>query len=239
MISVAVIGANGYVGSALSSILARNPDLALSGVTRANYAKSRREKYDILINAAMPSRRSWARDNPESDFVETVQKTADLVYGWRFKKFVQISTVSARCQLDTVYGRHKAAAERICLFGDNLIVRLGPMYSGGLSKGVLIDMLQNKKVFVDANSRYCFAPLEFVASWLERNLTRSGIVELGARNAITLREVADHLGSRIEFEGAVDHQEIPHPGEGYPDAYDVLTFMDAMRKQVLAEKDRA
>lgn len=226
MTSIAVVGASGYVGSALAAALARDPDIILSAVTRANYTRMQTREYDILINAAMPSKRSWARDNPESDFVETVRKTADLVYGWRFKKFVQVSSVSARCQLDTVYGRHKAAAEKICLFGDNLIVRLGPMYSGGLRKGVLIDMLEDRKVFVDGNSRYCFAPLEFVVSWISRNLTRSGIVELGARNAITLREVAEHLGCRIEFEGSLDHQEILSPEEDYPDAYDVLTFME-------------
>jgi len=239
MISVAVIGANGYVGSALLSALTLTPGLGLSGVTHANYAKMQAQKYDILINAAMPSRRYWAKNNPEKDFVDTVQKTADLIYGWRFGKLVQISTVSARCQLDTVYGRHKAAAEKICLFGDNLIIRLGPMYSRQLGKGVLIDMLQDKKVFVDADSRYCFAPMEFVASWIANNLNRTGIVEVGARNSITLREVARHLGGHIEFKGPIDHQEIPTPEEDYPDAYNVLAFMDAMRKQILTEQGRA
>jgi nucleoside-diphosphate-sugar epimerase len=229
MISVAVIGARGYVGSAVSAALACSPNKALTFVIRANYAEMRERSYDVLINAAMPAARFWAKNNPDKDFVETVQKTADLVYGWRFGKFIQISTVSARCQLDTVYGRHKAAAEKICGFGDNLIVRLGPMYSRDLSKGVLVDMLQGRKVFVDAESRYCFAPLEFAAMWVASNLGRSGIMEVGARNAIRLRDVAIYLGSDVEFEGVVDHQEIEHPEPEYPDAGEVLNFFDEMK----------
>ena len=181
------------------------------------------------------SGRFRAKNNPDKDFVETVQKTADLIYGWRYGKFVQISTVSARCQLDTVYGRHKAAAEKICGFGDNLIVRLGPMYSRELSKGVLVDMLQGRKVFVDEESRYCFAPLEFVASWIAGNLGRSGIVEVGARTAISLREAADHIGADVEFAGAVDNQEIEHPEPGFPDAREVLGFLDEMKKRYQQE----
>jgi nucleoside-diphosphate-sugar epimerase len=231
MISVAVVGATGYVGSALSAALACRQSIAVTSVTRANYAEMRGRSYNVLINAAMPAARFWAKNNPEKDFVETVQKTADLVYGWTYGKFVQISTVSARCQLDTVYGRHKAAAEKICGFGDNLIVRLGPMYSKSLSKGVLVDMLQGRKVFIDAESRYCFAPLEFAANWVAANLGRSGTVEVGARNAVRLREVADYLGGDVEFEGALDHQEIEHPEPGFPDARWVFGYLDEMKKE--------
>ena len=231
MTSVFVVGANGFVGSALSAALARRPPVAMTAVTRTNYAEMRVRTCDILINSAMPSGRFWARSNPAKDFVETVQKTADLVYGWRYGKFIQISTVSARCQLDTVYGRHKAAAEKICGLGENLIVRLGPMYSKGLSKGVLVDMLQKRKVFADADSRYAFAPLEFVASWVASNLGRSGIVEVGARDAIRLREVADYLGADVVFEGDLDHQEIEHPEPGFPDARSVFRFLDEMKKE--------
>lgn len=237
MISVALLGANGYVGSALGTALVRDPGLAVAAVTRANYAQMRRRSYDILINAAMPSQRFWVKNHPTLDFVETVQKTADLIYDWRFKKFIQISTVSARCQLDTVYGRHKAAAEKICGYADNLIVRLGPMYSKELNKGVLIDLLKGRKVYIDAESKYCFAPLEFVATWIVDNLDRTGIVEVGARNTISLRAVARYLGVNPVFNGPVDHQEIMHPEENYPDAREVLCFLDEMKGRFSYDSD--
>lgn len=231
MIRVAVVGASGYVGGALCTALAKDPRYQVTAVTRANAGPMRGELFDILINSAMPSKRFWAKTYPSQDFVETVQKTAALVYEWRYSKFVQISTLSARSQLDTVYGRHKTAAEQLCGFGDNLIVRLGPMYSKGLSKGVLVDMLQGKKVFVDGESRYAFAPLEFVSAWIATNLGRSGVVEVGARTAMRLREVAQYVGTHVEFEGTLDHQEIQNPEPDFPDAREVLHFLDEMRRQ--------
>ena len=230
MKKVAVVGAGGYVGSALAHVFGSLPQYELSAVTRENYAEMQKGAYDFLINAAMPSGRFWAKNNPAQDFLETVKKTADLIYGWKYKKFVQISSISARSQLDTVYGRHKAAAEKLCTFENALIVRLGPMYSYGLKKGVLMDMLDNKTVFVDGESRYCFTPLEYVTNWISSHLDRSGIVEVGAHDAMELKDVARHIGADISFEGAVDHQEIENPPDDAPDSKDVLRFLDAMKK---------
>jgi len=226
MASVAVIGARGYVGSALVLALKQIGEYSVSEVTRENYSEMQTSDFDILINCAMPAARFFAKNNPEEDFKETVEKTAHLLYGWHYKKFVQISTVSARCQLDTVYGRHKAAAEKLCDYGENLIVRLGPMYSSDLQKGVLVDMRQGNTVYVDGESRYCFIHRDFVAHWITAHLDRRGIVEVGARNSIALKEIAQHLDTPIIFNGALDHQEIPEPESDFPDARDVLAFLD-------------
>ena len=230
MLNVGIIGANGYLGSALCLSCRHFPSYAVTAVTRQNYADCPGVEYDVLINCAMPSARFWAKNNPTADFVETVQKTADLVYGWRFNKFVQISTVSARCQLDTVYGRHKAAAEVLCP-DNHLIVRLGAIYDHEMRKGVLIDMIQGKTVFVDAESKYCFAARGFVADWIAANLLRSGVVEVGGRNAICLKDVARHIGSRSTFVGDVDHQELLVPDPAFPEASEVLDFLGSWTKR--------
>ena len=226
MISVAVVGARGFVGDAIVRAFRSNPGVETVTVGRADHAETRGRAYDVVINAAMPSGRFWAKNNPQADFVETVQKTADLFYGWTFRRFIQISSVSARCQLDTVYGRHKAAAEAICAGPSSLILRLGPMYGATLSKGVLIDMLHGRPVFAAAESRYSFAPLEFVGGWIARHHDRTGLVEVGARDAISLREVAHHLGRDIAFHGEPDHQEMVHPEPDFPDARGVFDFLD-------------
>lgn len=230
MFSIAVIGSKGYIGSALYKELLNFSNYSVVGVTRENYLATQAQKFDIIINCAMPSGRFWANNHPEEDFVETVKKTADLLYGWQFKKFVQISTVSARCQTDTIYGRHKAAAEKLCDFGDNLIVRLGALYGENMKKGVLVDMLEGKKVFVDKTSRYSFIPLSFCVSWLASNLDRQGIVELGGKNAIILESVAKHIGAEVEFEGSVNHQDIENKEDDLPEAKDVLDFMSNLKK---------
>ena len=205
MQSVAVVGARGYVGSALSAELINTRRYSVTAVTRENYAEIQKDIFDILINCAMPSARFWAKNNPEKDYLETVEKTARLLYDWKFKKFVQISSISARSQLDTVYGRHKAAAELLIDSAEHRIVRLGPMYSRELQKGVLVDIREGKKVFVSGESRYCFAPLRFNAGWIATHLDRKGIVEVGAHNSISLQDLAAELGISASFEGELDH----------------------------------
>lgn len=230
MPKIAVIGFGGYVGSALYRELLKSSKYSALGVDRENYPAMKEQEFDIIINCAMPSGRFWAKNHPEEDFIETVKKTADLLYGWKFKKFIQISTVSARCQLDTVYGRHKAAAEKLCDFGENLIVRLGALYSQDMQKGPLADMLQGKKVFMGGTSRFSFISVDFCANWIAQNLERKGIVELGGKNAITLAEVAKHLNAAIEFEGEVSNFDVESQEANLPEASEVLQFLDPVRK---------
>lgn len=230
MTTIAIVGARGFVGRTLAHAFASS-GFEVTAVTRELYAQAQQATYDVLVNAAMPAARFWAKSNPSADVLETVVKTSDLYYGWRYKKFVQISSVSARCQLDTVYGRHKAAAERICDTGNTLILRLGPMYGEGLAKGVLIDIINERAVFAAGESRYAFAPVSLAGSWLTKNLQRTGIVEVGARDSIRLDEIAAHINARVEFKGNADHQETVAPEPNFPEARGVLTFIDQLRKE--------
>lgn len=228
--SIAVVGANGYVGRALCRAIEKQGDSKLVKVTRENYSAMQNTSYDVLINAAMPSGRFWAKKNPDADYEETVQKTANLLKNWRTKKFVQISTVSARVERDSVYGAHKAEAEKLCDLTKHLVIRLSATYGPTLAKGALIDILNGARVFVSGESRYPFAPLSFVADWIAQNLHRTGLFEIGAENTVSLKEVADHLGQAIIFEGPIENQEILKPEPGFPDAKGVFEFIDSMRK---------
>lgn len=223
-IKIGLFGAKGFVGSEISKSL-KNKGYEVQEITRDNFEENLKKEFDYVINAATPSSRFKAKNNPEWDFRETVEKTSKIFREGKYNKFVQISSISARSQTDTVYGKNKFAAEAIVNNGESLIVRLFPMYSPTLKKGVLIDMLNGQKVFVDENSRYAFTPLEFVAEWISNNLERKGIIEVGAKNSISLSELANKLNLNVEFEGAVDHQEVQNPDENYPNVDLVLDFM--------------
>ena len=168
--------------------------------------------------------------DPRLDFTETVEKTFRLLDEWKWNKFVQISSISARSQLDTVYGRHKAAAEQLCAFGDNLIIRLGPMYGEGLVKGVLVDLASNRTVFAAPDSRYCFAPANWVARTIAATLGRAGTVEIGAADAVTLREIAEAIQSGSRFDGTSDHQEAADKWPSSPSAREVFAYALSLKR---------
>ena len=231
MKTIALIGASGYIGSALYKELQRNKNFNTQPVVRTNYAYWRKREFDIVINAAMPSSRFWAQNNPSHDFAATVERTADIVYNWKYQKLVQISTISARSEINSIYGRNKAAAEKICDFGENLIVRLTATFGNSLKKGVLVDIINNKKVYVSEKSRYSFASLDFVSKWISDNLQRKGLIEVGARNSLSLEAIIKSLKLSIKFEGRIDIQEVDKPKINYPDAKEVLSFlMEEIRK---------
>lgn len=221
---IAIFGSRGFVGSEiLKSLKAAGHDVF--EITRENFESCMGKHFDYVINAAMPSARFKAKNDPAWDFKETVEKTFKIFYGVTFKKFVQISTVSARCQTDTVYGRNKLAAESIVNDGNTLIVRLGPMFGPTLKKGVLIDMLKGEKVYIGGDSRYSFTPVEFVGNWIAKNLNRKGVLEVGAKNSISLKELADKLDLHVEFDGPEDNQEMQTIEPDYPDVTLVIEFM--------------
>ncbi len=226
MKSIALIGSNGFVGKSIKKYILNDKNLLVTCVTRDNYEEARIEKeYDILINAAMPSKRFWAKNNPYKDFIETVEKTFKIVNNWESSKIIQISSISARSQLDTPYGRHKAAAEKLVSKKNNLILRLGPMYGQSLNKGVLIDMKKNDPVYVSKESLYSFAPIDWVGEWIWQNMNLSGIIDLGSNNAIKLYDVAQRIGSKSIFTGPIDHQIISKEIKNAPDARNVIDFI--------------
>ena len=226
MKSVALIGANGFVGKSIKKYILNDKSKILTCVTRENYVVAKYEKeYDILINAAMPSKRFWAKKNPYNDFVETVEKTFKIVNDWKSSKIIQISSISARSQLNTTYGRHIAAAEKLVEDTNNLILRLGPMYGKYLNKGVLIDMKNNDTIYISKESLYCFAPVDWVGQWISRNLHKSGTLDIGGNNAIKLNQVAQRIGSKSKFIGPIDNQIISKEIKHAPEAIDVIDFI--------------
>ncbi|MDB3954246.1 NAD(P)-dependent oxidoreductase [Alphaproteobacteria bacterium] len=229
MARVALIGADGFVGSSIVKALSAKADIDLAPVTRTTYNAARDDgPYD---NTAMPSKRFWARQNPNLDFIETVEKTSRLTNDWDAAKIIQISSISARSQLNTVYGRHKAAAEKLVEHSDNLILRLGPMYGEELDKGVLIDIFNDNPVFVARKSHYCFAPIDWIASWIADNLDRSGVMDLGGNDAIMVGDVADAVGSTSEFQGDTDDQILGERLDGAPAAHEAIDFLHQLSKK--------
>ena len=105
MIDVCVIGGDGFVGFSVCSELKKKTNFVK--ITRDNYSNYKNKEFKIIINAAMPSKRFWAKNNPELDYAETVTKTKNILSDFKFDKIVHISSVSARCQFNTTYGKNK------------------------------------------------------------------------------------------------------------------------------------
>lgn len=209
---VAVVGARGYVGSALTEAFRAHGGYLVVPVVRADYERHREGEYDVLVNAACPSKRYWAEQHPDDDHARTVTLTARLRKEWHAGHFVHISSMSARTQPGTAYGRHRAEAEQLCTDEGSFVVRLGPMYGGDYRKGVLADMAADLPVYASGRSRQSFAPVRWCAEWIAAHADGTGLREIGARTHVTLAEVRDRAGSGSEFVKDVVDDQYPTTG---------------------------
>jgi len=208
---IAVIGANGFVGSEICKAV-DDSEHHLCKITRNSPHKSYIEGSDIVIHSANPAGRYMAENYPTKDFEETVEKTAKFLEMSKGKRFVLISSLSCRTQLDTNYGRNRRACELMTLQQGGLVIRLGPMFGGKRKKDMLHDILSDRDVHIGADSRYAYVSVAWNAKQVV-DLSESSLiplVELGARDSVRLGDIANYFGSKSEFLGEDEHQE-PDP----------------------------
>ena len=232
MKTVALLGYKGFVGRAIYKAL-QNAGYKVTGVSRETYPNYNGKHFDILINCAMPSKRYWAMRHPVEDFEASAGLTAELLSSWKWKKFVQISTISARCQLDSPYGINRFCAENLVLSnsGSKIVFRLGALYGDGLDKGALFDMTEGKKVFLSGKSKYNYISTDAAAKIIVKNIDKEGIFEIGARDYITLVEVAKRCGLSVHFGDRVENFFTEKPDNRYPKAEEVIGFVMALKKE--------
>jgi hypothetical protein len=222
--TIGIIGSNGFLGKSLCRI-SKNYEYEIAEITKDTYEFYKSKKFDVLINAATPSKKFWAFQNPYLDFQKTVCLTADITYNWNYEKLIQISTMSAEDYvINHPYAINKKSAEIISAYKNSLIVRLGALYGEGLNKGSLYDLLNSKQLFVDIKSQYNYIGTDFVSHWIFQNFDRSGMVELGACDTISLEDIALNLNLTVNSSGRFEKIFSSQIEPGMPSATDVLHF---------------
>ena len=229
MNNLGIVGASGFVGGALCRA-AKNCGYKVYEITRENFDAHSTIKYDVLINAAMPSKRFWALNNPIDDVRETVVKTATLLYEWEYDKFIQISSLSAKIQLDMPYGSHKRSAEMLVENRpETLIVRLGALYGRGLQKSALYDLVKHNHIYVDIDSEYNYLDVDFASSWIVENLDKVGVKELGACDTISLREISHGVWDQPSYSGRLERICSDNTESGMPTSRKVLDYVNLLK----------
>lgn len=230
MKTVAVVGAAGYVGTQVARAVAASGRHNLVPVLRNDPAEALLAKADIVVYAANPARRFQAEKDPMHDFEETVEKTAGFLALSGGKRFVLVSTLSCRTQLNTNYGRNRRACELMALEDNALVIRLGPMYGGNRKDDTLHRILSGLQVFVAAETRYAYVDVAWAGQKIVELLDEpGGIREIGARNAVRLSDLRDYFTSASTFSG-IDDTQIPEGPNDGPDARGVFRFGEQERQ---------
>jgi len=235
MKTVTVIGAKGFVGSALVNTLQSNSAINVVTAVRGDDLEKKIKGSDYVIHTANPPGRFRAQNNPEEDFIECVEKTNTISELCRkySSRMTLISSIAARVQLDTVYGMNRRSAELLALKENALVIRLGYMFSDHRIYGALKDIYENKDVYLSKESEYSFSDIQWNADKIaELTLQdKMGIWELGARGSVTLAEIAGILSSKSSFVGnSVDKQIASYTGDDNPEIDDFIHYLKKLTK---------
>jgi len=220
---VAVLGAGGYVGAHVCQALECCEDFELVRVFRGDDLVQKLEGVDVVIHSANPAKRFRAESNPGQDFLETVEKTHQILECTAGKKLILISSLSCRTQIDINYGRNRRSCELLTLQNKGVVIRLGPMFGGGRTEDTLHSILRGEEVFVASQTRYAYVNVAWAAGKIVNLINApSGIYEIGARNSVSLDELRVFFKSTSTFSGVNDTQ-IPNSSDG-PDARLVIDY---------------
>jgi nucleoside-diphosphate-sugar epimerase len=226
---IAIVGSSGFVGSALAIAVESNDKYQLIRVVRGNDIVRKLKSADVVIHSANPAGRFQAESDPGRDFRGTVEKTAKILMASQSKRFVLISSISCRTQMNIAYGRHRRACELMALMQNAVVVRLGPMYGGNRTCDTLHDIIADRPVYVAPESQYAYVDVEWAAQQILTYIEKkSQIFEIGAGNVISLAEIRDHFSSSSEFKG-FDDTQIP---QGYIDGPDARLVLDYAQKDL-------
>jgi len=224
--NVAVIGANGFVGSQICKVLESNQNYNLIRIVRGGSLSKLIDKSDVVIHAANPAGRFIAESNPQNDFMETVKKTFDILEAVNEKPLLLLSTLSCKTQMDTNYGRNRRSCELLVLSQRGKVVRLGPMFGGDRKKDTLHDLLAGRNVYVSHETRYAYVDVNWAALKIVELLSSpSGLYEIGANNTVSLSDLRDYFNSSSVFSGENDTQA-PEYCKGAPDARLVFDYAE-------------
>lgn len=235
MKTICLIGYKGFVGSEIHSCLLTSKKFKIISLKRGDDIQKGISACDIVIHSANPAKRFFANQNPEHDFLETVEKTYKFLENSNNKKFILISSISCRTQMDTSYGRNRKTCELLVSKHPNfLILRLGPMFGLGRDKDVLNDILNDRDIFVSSKTKYSYANVSWVAKKIVSLIDLNNqILEIGAKNSIALQDIKLRFKSKSTFKGFDDSQEAINNGDG-PDVKEVLEHA----KTIIASKNK-
>lgn len=169
--SCIVLGANGFIGSAVTAEC-KKQGLHVTAVDLDNYEECRGAQADLLINAAGNSKKYIDDQNPSEGFKLSVLDIHNALLDFSAPHWIHLSSgaiyphennpnmnheqIETPPTAMTRYGFHKWLAEQLVLhYVENpLIVRMGGFVGPGLKKNSLYDLLTNSPLFVHPESRF-------------------------------------------------------------------------------------
>lgn len=215
---LAIIGSSGMLGSDLVKNL--SPYFVVSSITKDNYSQYIQTKFDILVNVNGNSRRFWANQNPQDDFISSTASVYKSILDFPCDIYVYISTpdvyenhTSSKYTNENElinpinlvpYGFNKYLAELIVKKYKSkfLILRSAMILGNNLKKGPFYDILTGKSLYVTRES--CLqlittrAIAEIIRKLLDKAVTNE-IINMGGIGNFSFTKIRNYFNNEIKI----------------------------------------
>ena len=203
-IIVGIIGADGFIGKAITTYLNSLNNYFIVPITRDTYYSATQYEYDVLINANGNSKKFWANNRPLEDFDASVGSVYRTLFDFCFKKYIYISSIDV--YKNNVYGFHKHLSELIInkYLSDYVVLRCPLVIGKNMKKGILNDILKEKSLFVTRDSNYQFITNVEVAKIVYKIINRTtiprSVINIGSTDSLTVSDIIEFLDKDVILE---------------------------------------
>lgn len=233
--TVVIYGYKGFVGQEIWKRFELSTK-DIIGVERSTFnimSSDSHEEIELVIHCANSAKRFRANNNPKHDYNQVISVTQRILERHINAKKILISSISCRTEKSTPYGQNRLAAEELWLANGGMVIRLGPLYGGNREQDTLHDIVRSKHVYVSKKTKYAYSSVEWNAKYIQdlantRNILSGKVLEIGAKNTISLEEISDYVDSKSTFGDRIDDQ---YPRDFFnkgPDAYNVLHYAKSL-----------
>ena len=198
---IGVLGYTGFVGNAIYKLLQEIKGYVILGINSHTTYFSDEKEFDVVINCAGFSRKYEANQNPNKMWC-IEYSILERIISLKYKSLVHISSIEAELKLDT-YGIIKNQMENHILSKCQqvTILRLGGLIGEGLKKNIIFDLINDRPLFVTANSLYNYISTNEVANiilYLINNPNKD-IINIGASESILVSDIVQLLKKNVIY----------------------------------------
>lgn len=216
MKKLAIIGGNGLLGSDLTKNL--HSYFNITPITRENYSKHIGSSFDIVINANGNSKRFWANQNPQEDFIVSTVSVQKSIFDFPCDLYMYISSpnvyedhskTSSTKENEKIdssklspYGFHKYLSELIVKQYTNkfLILRSAMILGSNLKKGPIYDITHNKPLLISLDSKLQFittVAFSDIIQTLSKGKVANEIINIGGIGTVSFNKIEEYFNEKI------------------------------------------
>lgn len=202
-------------------------DFKVTSINKDNYQTHVGKSFNIVINANGNSKRFWANQNPQEDFIVSTVSVYKSIFDFPSGVYIYISSPDVyenhtgaqftkedeniNVKKLSPYGLHKYLSELIVKKYNEkyLILRSSMILGKNLKKGPFFDIIQGDALHINLKSQLQLITTNTIAKIIETLLEKSilnEVINIGGQGSFSFRKIHDYLNREIHISSEAETQ---------------------------------